>query len=476
MDGRTVRGARRENLEEILAIFEGARGRMAAQGNPTQWGDAYPGRELVEKDICAGVCYVLQSRGGRLEAVFSLIPGEDPCYRDIRGGAWKNDLPYCAIHRVASAGKSGGIADLCLSWCAARCGNLRADTHSDNAAMRHVLEKNGFARCGTVIADDGTPRVAYQKTGETIPGPGAAGPCPRGEELERKDRTVKTERYLVKEGQRVSLKSFPTACDTEADKKKVKRELMPENISAMAGLQEKLFAENRHALLIVLQAMDAAGKDGTIRHVMSGLNPQGTQVTSFKVPSSEENDHDYLWRISKALPRRGEIGIFNRSHYEDVIVARVHDLVSKSQIPPELVGESIWEERYAQIANFERYLSRNGIAVVKIYLHLSKEEQRRRLLDRIREKDKNWKFSPGDVAERKHWGEYMEAYEDMLEKTSSEEAPWYVVPADNKWYARYVVSCILREKLEQIDPKVPELAEDAKAALEECRTLLEKGD
>ena len=282
--------------------------------------------------------------------------------------------------------------------------------------------------------------------------------------------------YRVTGGKKVSLKAFPTDDDTSLDKDEIKKAHIPDNIQKMADLQEKLYAENAHSLLIVLQAMDAAGKDGVIRHVMTGLNPQGTQVVSFKVPSSEENDHDYLWRIVKALPRRGEIGIFNRSHYEDVLVSRVHDLVKNSQIPPELVTDGIWVQRYRQIRDFERHLSENGTTVVKIFLHVSKGEQRQRLLDRINEPEKNWKFSAGDIEERKHWKEYQEAYELMLEHTADKDAPWYVVPADNKWFARYLVSEIVLDALKRIDPKIPQLPEAERALLEECREILEKDE
>ncbi len=282
--------------------------------------------------------------------------------------------------------------------------------------------------------------------------------------------------YRVTGGKKVSLKAFPTDDDTSFDKDEIKKAHIPDNIQKMADLQEKLYAENAHSLLIVLQAMDAAGKDGVIRHVMTGLNPQGTQVVSFKVPSSEENDHDYLWRIVKALPRRGEIGIFNRSYYEDVLVSRVHDLVKNSQIPPELVTDGIWVQRYRQIRDFERHLSENGTTVVKIFLHVSKGEQRQRLLDRINEPDKNWKFSAGDIEERKHWKEYQEAYELMLEHTADKDAPWYVVPADNKWFARYLVSEIVLDALKRIDPKIPQLPEAERAMLEECREILEKDE
>lgn len=280
--------------------------------------------------------------------------------------------------------------------------------------------------------------------------------------------------YLIKEKEKVDLAKRPTGRDEKVDKDEAMEKLMPQNLAAMAELQEKLFAQNRYALLIVLQAMDAAGKDGVIKHVMSGLNPQGVQVVSFKQPTSEELDHDYMWRIYKALPRRGEIGIFNRSHYEEVIITKIHNLVANQQIPLELVDKNIWEERYRQMNDFERHLSENGTRVVKIYLHLSKDEQRDRLLSRIREKDKNWKFSVGDVQERKYWDEYMKAYEDMMENTSTTWAPWYCVPADSKWFARYIVSQIVRQELEAINPQYPELAESEKAVLEECRLLLEQ--
>ncbi|NLM86835.1 MAG: polyphosphate kinase 2 family protein [Clostridiales bacterium] len=282
-----------------------------------------------------------------------------------------------------------------------------------------------------------------------------------------------TKQYKIDSKRKINLKEFSTKADKSLDKADVKDKLMPKNLERMAQLQEKLYAENQHSLLIVLQAMDAAGKDGAIRHVMTGLNPQGTQVVSFKTPSSQENDHGYLWRINKALPPRGEIGIFNRSHYEDVLIARVHDLVRTSQIPPELVTQDIWDLRYRQIRDFETYLAENGTTVIKIFLHVSKDEQRQRLLDRINEPDKNWKFSAGDIQERKFWDQYMQAYEQMLEHTSQQDAPWFVVPADNKWFARFLISQIVLETLEKIDPRIPELAEEERAKLEECRRLLE---
>lgn len=280
--------------------------------------------------------------------------------------------------------------------------------------------------------------------------------------------------YAVLDKGNLDLSAFTTKAEEKADKKQLVKKLMPENIIKMARLQEKLYAQNRHSLLIVLQAMDAAGKDGVIRHVMTGLNPQGTHVVSFKAPSGEEQDHDYLWRVNKELPRRGEIGIFNRSHYEDVLVARVHDLVAQSQLPRELVTEEIWAQRYRQIRHFEQYLWENGTVVIKIFLHISIGEQRERLLDRIREPDKNWKFNAGDIEERRYWDEYMKAYEQMLENTSTPYAPWYVVPADSKWFARYLVSEIVLDALKRIDPQVPELSKPEMEILEECRSLLEK--
>lgn len=286
---------------------------------------------------------------------------------------------------------------------------------------------------------------------------------------------MKTDKYLIHPKQDVKLNELPTGRDEAVDKQEAKERLMPENLERMMALQEKLYAENQHALLIVLQAMDAAGKDGVIKHVMTGLNPQGVHVVPFKQPSSEELDHDYLWRIAKALPRRGEIGIFNRSHYEEVIVAKIHNLVARQQIPPELVDKDIWQERYRQINDFERYLTENGVRIVKIYLHVSKEEQRQRLLDRIKEPDKHWKFSSGDVQERKYWDDYMDAYEEMMSHTSTAYAPWYCVPADNKWFARYLISEIIKEQLEAIDPKYPKLSSDEEARLEECRQILENG-
>lgn len=279
--------------------------------------------------------------------------------------------------------------------------------------------------------------------------------------------------YRIDKETKVDLKERPTSRDKHFDKDVTKDVLMPENLEKMSALQERLYAENRQALLIVFQAMDAAGKDGAIKHVMSGLNPQGTQVVSFKQPSAIELDHDYLWRIHKNVPARGNIGIFNRSHYEDVIITRVHDLLAQTQMPASLIGEGIWQRRYRQICDFERYLTENGIRIVKFFLHLSEEEQAKRLLARIDEKDKHWKFSASDIEERKFWHRYREAYEHMLSKTSTEYAPWYVVPADQKWFSRYVISEVVRETLEDMNPKFPKLSEEEASRLDEAKQLLE---
>jgi PPK2 family polyphosphate:nucleotide phosphotransferase len=222
--------------------------------------------------------------------------------------------------------------------------------------------------------------------------------------------------------------------------------------------------------------MDAAGKDGTIKHVMSGLNPQGTQVFSFKQPSMEELDHDYLWRIHKYLPERGRIGIFNRSHYEEVLIARVHDLIKNQKIPPELINKEIWNTRYREIDDFEKYLYENGTVILKFFLHVSKEEQKQRFLERIDQPEKNWKFSASDINERKYWDKYQSAYGEAISATSKKYAPWFIIPADHKWYMRYAVSQIIVETLEQLDMSYPVLSKEMKAELEECKkNLLNEG-
>jgi PPK2 family polyphosphate:nucleotide phosphotransferase len=226
------------------------------------------------------------------------------------------------------------------------------------------------------------------------------------------------------------------------------REVLQGGVELLAEYQDMLYAQDRWALLLIFQAMDAAGKDGTIKHVMSGVNPQGVQVYSFKAPSPEELDHDYLWRSMRALPERGRIGIFNRSYYEEVLVARVHpEILERQKLPPQLVTKRVWDERYEDIRSFERYLGRNGVVIRKFFLHVSKGEQKRRFMSRLDEPEKNWKFSANDVAERRHWKDYQRAYEDAIRETATEEAPWYVVPADHKWFTRLVVAGAIVEAL-----------------------------
>lgn len=245
-----------------------------------------------------------------------------------------------------------------------------------------------------------------------------------------------------------------------------------ENIDAMIEEQGKLYASGSYALLFIFQAMDAAGKDGAISHVMSGLNPQGTQVFSFKQPSAEELRHDYLWRVNKCLPERGKIGIFNRSYYEEVLVVKVHDLVAGEHIPIELTKD-IWEKRYEQINAYEKYLFENGIIPVKFFLNISKDEQKKRLLSRIEDKSKNWKFSEADIKERRFWDEYQNCYEDAINNTASKHAPWYVVPSDKKWYSRLVISQIIVKTLKSLGLKYPELDDQQQALLQKYKQLLE---
>jgi len=245
----------------------------------------------------------------------------------------------------------------------------------------------------------------------------------------------------------------------EADKPKAKTALAM-GVTALAELQDKLYAQDKWAVLLIFQAMDAAGKDGAIKHVMSGINPQGCQVNSFKSPSAEDLDHDFLWRCMKHLPNRGQIGIFNRSYYEEVLVVRVHpEFLAKQKLPPKLVGKRIWEERFEDIRNFEQYLARNGVVVRKFFLHISKKEQKRRFLERIDDPHKNWKFSSNDASERDFWDDYMEAYEQMIQETATKDAPWYVVPADNKWFTRVIVAGAVIETLASLDLEYPKVDE-----------------
>ncbi|HEY4756739.1 MAG TPA: polyphosphate kinase 2 family protein, partial [Ignavibacteriaceae bacterium] len=245
-----------------------------------------------------------------------------------------------------------------------------------------------------------------------------------------------------------------------------------ENIERMQELQYQLYASDKYSLLFIFQAMDAAGKDSTIKHVMSGLNPQGTQVFSFKKPSDEELDHGYLWRISKALPERGRIGIFNRSHYEEVLVVRVHDLIKYQKLPEEVTTNDIWQKRYEQINNFEKYLYENGTIILKFFLHVSKEEQKKRFLERIEDKSKNWKFAEADLKEREYWNDYQKCYQEAISATSKDYAPWFVIPADKKWFTRLLVSEIIVKKLESLNLKYPELGKEQLDSLENCKQQL----
>ena len=250
-------------------------------------------------------------------------------------------------------------------------------------------------------------------------------------------------------------------------------DLLKQGIRRLAKYQDTLYAQDRRALLVVLQAMDAAGKDGVIKHVMTGLNPQGCQVYSFKAPSQEEMDHDYLWRCFRALPERGRIGIFNRSYYEEVLVARVHpEILAAQHLPDELKTKKIWKRRFEEINNFEKYLLHNGIDVLKIFLNVSKDEQKRRFLERIEQPDKNWKFAVGDIKERQHWEEYMAAYEDMFIHTSTKQAPWYIVPADNKWFTHLAVSRLIAAKLKSFQLAYPVVSEEQRRALEEAKNMM----
>lgn len=285
---------------------------------------------------------------------------------------------------------------------------------------------------------------------------------------------MNTEKYLVKEKKKLNLYDVPTSYHGKLEKKEVKEVLIPENIKKIREYQERLYAENKQALLIVLQAMDAAGKDSLIKHIMTGVNPQGTKVVSFKKPSENELDHDYLWRVAKKLPPRGEIGIFNRSHYEDVLVSRVHKLVLDQPFPKNLVTKDIWENRFEEINNFEEYLSNNGIKIVKFFLHVSKDEQKERLMERIDRPEKNWKFASSDITEREYFDDYMKAYADMLINTSTKKAPWYIVPADRKWFSRYLVSEVIVEKLKEMDPQFPELSKEELDSLDKWKKILEE--
>ncbi|MGE0820987.1 MAG: polyphosphate kinase 2 family protein [Candidatus Binatia bacterium] len=281
--------------------------------------------------------------------------------------------------------------------------------------------------------------------------------------------------FRLTDGQGFRLKDFDPK-DTSGIKTKAQaQQLLAHGIVALSELQEKLYAQDRWSLLLIFQAMDAAGKDSTIKHVMSGINPQGCQVASFKAPSAEELDHDFLWRTTRRLPERGRIGIFNRSYYEEVLIVRVHpEILGKQKLPSALVTKEIWNERFADIKAFERYLARNGTVIRKFFLHVSKSEQKKRFLDRLHEPEKHWKFALPDVQERAHWDDYMRAYEEMLQHTSTDDAPWYVVPADHKWFTRLVVAAAIIDTLEGLNLAYPQVDAAKKTELETARKLLQE--
>jgi len=284
--------------------------------------------------------------------------------------------------------------------------------------------------------------------------------------------------FRVDDGKKFRLKEF-TPGETLGLKhregiKDLAAETLREEIELLSEMQDKLYAQDRWGLLLIFQAMDAAGKDGTIKHVMSGINPQGCQVYSFKAPSPEELDHDFLWRTSRCLPERGRIGIFNRSYYEEVLAVRVHpEFLEKQRLPPRLVTNQIWKERFEDISSFERYATRNGIAIRKFFLNVSRDEQKKRFLERLDNPDKNWKFSMADARERERWDDYMAAYEDMIRHTASGHAPWYVVPADNKWFTRLVVAAAVIEALDDMNLAYPKVDDEKRKELEAARSMLE---
>jgi PPK2 family polyphosphate:nucleotide phosphotransferase len=278
----------------------------------------------------------------------------------------------------------------------------------------------------------------------------------------------------VHEGKRVRLKSIDTDSTGSYESKEVAEKHLKKGVKELRRMQELLYAQDQQALLLVFQAMDGAGKDSTIEHVMSGVNPQGCQVFSFKSPSSEEIDHDFLWRTAKCLPERGRIGIFNRSYYEETLVVRVHpEYLAKQRLPKHLINDKIWDHRFEDIRNWEKYLSRNGTVIRKFFLHVSKAEQKRRFLARLEQSEKNWKFQAGDVSERALWEKYQRAYEDMLSETSTDYAPWHVIPADHKWFARLAVADIVIDTLRSMKLHYPKLSKEARAGLEAAKQSLE---
>jgi PPK2 family polyphosphate:nucleotide phosphotransferase len=292
---------------------------------------------------------------------------------------------------------------------------------------------------------------------------------------EKKLRSLAT-LYRIDNGKKFRLKDFDpgNTGGLSKENKEESEQLLQRSTQQLAELQDMLYAQDRWGLLLIFQGMDAAGKDGTIKHVMSGVNPQGCQVFAFKTPSTEELDHDYMWRTSKCMPGRGKIGIFNRSYYEEVLVVRVHpELLEAERLPKECVKRNSWEERFEDISDFERYATRNGIAIRKFFLNLSKEEQKRRFLARLDEPEKNWKFSAADVRERRFWDEYQQSYEEMIRHTAGKHAPWIAVPADNKWFARLVVSSVIVHALQDMKLTYPEVSDAKRRALAAARRELE---
>ena len=278
------------------------------------------------------------------------------------------------------------------------------------------------------------------------------------------------EPYCITKGEKFRLKDHDPADTNGLKDKRQAQGLLEDGIQLLSHMQEKLYAQDRWALLLIFQAMDAAGKDGAIKHVMSGVNPQGCQVFSFKSPSNEELNHDYLWRTHKCAPERGKIGIFNRSYYEEVLVVRVHPSFLKAQkLPERLITKHIWDERYEDINAFERYLTRNGVVIRKFFLHLSKQEQKRRFLERLEDSKKNWKFSMADAQERSFWKDYQEAYEEMMQHTATKHAPWYVIPADNKWFTRLAVAAAIIDALSRLDLSFPDVEKAKKKELQAVR-------
>jgi PPK2 family polyphosphate:nucleotide phosphotransferase len=284
----------------------------------------------------------------------------------------------------------------------------------------------------------------------------------------------------VPHGRSIQLKDYDPAwagdpSRPKAERKRLSAEVLTQDVSALAEAQDRLYASNRRSILIILQAMDAAGKDSTIKHVMSGVNPQGCEVYSFKQPSAEELDHNFLWRYARRTPERGRIGIFNRSYYEEVLVVRVHpELVTAEHVPNGRVDDDFWADRFADITAFERHLSRNGTVILKFFLHISRDEQRKRFLKRLKDPKKHWKFSPADLAERAFWDDYMKAYEDAINATTTKWAPWHIIPSDHKWVGRALVAHIVTRSLESLDLRYPEVTEEQRAIIEEARKRLEK--